>query len=328
LSSSQYAYVEGFLSQNQDNWIAAHNNTFAFLGGVTRILVPDNLKTGVEKASWYSPVINKIYHEMAEHYGTAVIPARVRKPKDKPNAEGVVGIISTWIIAALRNQTYFSLVEINKAIAQKLHEFNNKPFQKRPGSRLSAFLDEEKYALQPLPTSVYELATWKIATVQFNYHISVDTMHYSVPYEYIKHKVDVRVTKGVIEVFYNNHRICSHPRLCGRPGQYSTTEDHMPDKHKQFLQWNAERFVSWAQSVGPNTTMVIKAILSFHRIEQQGYKSCMALLKLADRYSLVRLESACTRALSYTPNPSYKNISTILVSGQDTVAVEIKTIVG
>lgn len=324
LSSSQYAYVEGFLSQNQESWIAAHVNAFNFYGGITRILVPDNLKTGVEKASLYSPVINKTYHEMAEHYGTAVIPARVRKPKDKPNAEGIVGIISTWIIAALRNQTFFSLAELNKAITQKLHEFNSKPFQKKPGSRLSTFLEEECYALQPLPASAYELATWKIATVQFNYHISVDNMHYSVPYEYIKHKVDVRITKGVIEVFYNNHRVCSHPRLYGHPGQYATTEDHMPDKHKQFIQWNAERFISWAKNVGPSTTTVIKAILSFHRIEQQGYKACMALLKLADKYSLVRLEAACTRALSYTPNPSYKNISTILASGQDTVAIELK----
>ena len=253
-----------------------------------------------------------------------MITARVRKPKDKPNAEGIVGNISTWIIAALRNQTYFSLVEINAAIAQKLSEFNSKPFQKRPGSRLSTFLDEERHALQPLPASAYELATWKIATVQFNYHISSETMHYSVPYEYIKHQVDVRVTKGVIEVFYNNHRICSHPRLYGRPGQYSTIEDHMPDNHKLFTQWNAERFVTWAQSVGSSTTTVVKAILSFHRIEQQGYRACMALLKLADKYSLVRLEAACARALSYTPNPSYKNISTILASGQDTVAIEAK----
>lgn len=324
LSSSQYAYVEGFLSQSQESWIAAHVNAFTFFGGVTRILVPDNLKTGVEKPSGHSPVINKSYHEMAEHYGAAVIPARVRRPKDKPNAEGAVGVISTWIIAALRNQTYFTLADLNESISKKLYEFNSRPFQKKPGSRLSTFLDEEKYTLQPLPASAYELATWKIATVQFNYHISVDNMHYSVPYEYIKHKVDVRITKGVIEVFYNNHRICSHPRLYGRSGQYSTIENHMPDKHKQFTQWNAERFLSWAQNVGPSTTTVIKGILSFHRIEQQGYKACMAVLKLADRYSLVRLEAACARALGYTPNPSYKNVSTILKSGQDTVAVEQK----
>ena len=317
LSYSQYAYVEAFLSQNLESWITAHTNMYRFYGGATRMLIPDNLKTGVEKPGWYTPIINKTYHEMTEHYNTAVIPARVRKPKDKPNAEGTVGIISTWIIAALRNQKFFSLQELNKAIREKLKVFNSKPFQKKEGSRFSIFLAEEKPMLLPLPTTHYELATWKIATVQFNYHISVDKMHYSVPYEYIKHKVDVRVTRNVIEVFYNNHRICSHPRLYGRIGQYSTNEAHMPADHKNFIQWNADRFISWAQNVGPNTTITIKAILSSHKVEQQGYRSCMALLKLADKYSVARVEAACKRALSYTPNPSFKSVQTILSTGQD-----------
>ncbi len=322
LSSSQYAYVEAFLSQNQESWISAHVHMYQFFGGVTRILIPDNLKTGVEKASWDSPTINKIYQEMAEHYGTAVIPARVRRPKDKPNAEGTVGIVSTWIIAALRNQKFFSLTELNKAIREKLNEFNNKPFQKKEGSRLSVFLEEEKPMLLPLPATPYELATWKIATVQFNYHISVDKMHYSVPYEYIKHKVDVRVTRNVIEVFYKNLRICSHPRLHGRPGQYNTIPEHMPEDHQKYTQWNASRFVSWAENVGPNTTVVVKAILSSHKVEQQGYRSCMSLLKLADKYSVTRLEAACSKALSYTPTPSFRSIKTILTTGQDKAAVQ------
>lgn len=322
LSSSQYAYVEAFLSQNQECWIAAHVNMYKFFGGVTRILVPDNLKTGVEKATWYSPEINKTYQEMAEHYGTAVIPARIRKPKDKPNAEGSVKIISTWIIAALRHQRFFSLVELNDAIREKLAVFNSRPFQKKEGSRLSVFLEEEKPMLLPLPAAPYELATWKIATVQFNYHIAIDKMHYSVPYEYIKYKVDVRITRNIIEVFFNNLRICSHPRLYGRLGQYSTVTDHMPEEHKKYTQWNAARFISWGESVGPNTAITVRAILSSYRVEQQGYKSCMALLKLADKYSLTRLEAACAKALSYTPRPGYKNIKTILTTGQDKVAVE------
>lgn len=325
LSYSQYAFVEAFLSQDQESWISAHVNMYRFYGGVTRILIPDNLKTGVEKVSWYSPVINKTYHEMAEHYDTAVIPARVRKPKDKPNTERTVGIISTWIIAALRNQKFFSLAELNKAIKEKLQAFNSKPFQKKEGSRLSVFLSEEKPLLLPLPATPFELATWKIATVQFNYHISVDKMHYSVPHEYIKHKVDVRITRNVIEVFYHNHRICSHPRLYGRAGQYSTNEAHMPEDHKNYVQWNAERFIAWAQKIGPNTTITIKAILSSHKVEQQGYRSCMGLLKLADRYSISRLEASCKKALSYTPNPSFKSVKTILSTGQDKVAEEYST---
>lgn len=317
LPSSQYAYVEGFLSQSQENWTTAHIHAFAHFGGVTKILVPDNLKTGVEKSSWYSPVINKTYHEMAEHYGTAVIPARVRKPKDKASVEGTVGNVSTWILAALRQQTFFTLADLNAAIFEKLTAFNKRPFQKRPGSRLSAFLDEEKHALLPLPSSTYESATWKVATVQFNYHIAVDKMHYSVPYEYIKHKVDVRITRGVIEVFYNHHRICSHPRLYGRPGQYHTLADHMPDNISSMHSGTLSASLLGRKQVGPSTAVVIRAILTGHRVEQQGYKACMGVLKLADRYSLVRVEAACAKALGYTPNPGFKHISTILKSGQD-----------
>jgi len=322
LSYSQYAYVEAFPAQNQECWITAHVNMYRFFGGVTRMLIPDNLKTGVERTDWYSPVINKIYHEMADYYDTAVVPARVRKPKDKPNAEGTVGIISTWIIASLRSQKFFSLGELNCAVKDKLDAFNSKPFQKKEGSRLSVFLDEEKPLLLPLPATPYELASWKIATVQFNYHIAVDKMHYSVPYEYIKRKVDVRITRNVIEVFFNNHRICSHPRLHGRIGQYSTVEAHMPQDHQLFAQWDADRFLSWARKVGPNTEVTVKAILSSHKVAQQGFKSCMALLKLADKYSIVRVEAACKKVLTYTPNPSFKSVKTILSTGQDKVADE------
>lgn len=325
LSCSGYAYVEAFLSQNQECWIAAHVNTYANFGGVTRILIPDNLKTGVEKPDWYTPIINKTYHEMAEHYGTAVIPARVRKPKDKPFVEGTVGVISTWILAALRHRQFFSLHELNAAIREKLEEFNRKPFQKKPGSRLSVFLEEEKPLLLPLPQRPFELAVWKIATVAFNYHISVEKMQYSVPYEYIKHKVEVRITKSTVEVFYGGNRICSHVRLSGYPGQYSTIPEHMPEDHRRYTQWNAERFLSWAQGIGENTMAVVGAILASRKIEQQGYKACMALLKLADKYSVGRLENACKRALGYTPNPSFKSIQTILATGQDKISEEPPT---
>lgn len=323
LPCSKYAYAEAFTSMSLECWISAHVNAYNFFGGVTRILVPDNLKTGVTKAFAYDdPILNKTYHEMAEHYETAIIPARVRKPKDKPSAEGTVGVISTWIIASLRNQKFFSLVELNDAISLKLEEFNSKPFQKKPGSRLSVFLQEEKQALLPLPKREYEMATWKIATVQFNYHISVDTMFYSVPYEYIKHKVDVRITKNTIEVFFNDQRVCSHVRLYGHSGQYSTNIDHMPENHRNYTTWNSERFISWAEDVGESTAIVVKSILSIHRVEQQGYRSCMALLKLGDKYSISRLEAACKKSLTYTSTPSLKSVQTILKTGQDKINLE------
>ncbi|WP_200961485.1 IS21 family transposase [Paenibacillus sp. Soil522] len=270
LSYSQYAYVEAFPSQNQESWITAHIHMYQAFGGSTRVLIPDNLKTGVDKATGHAPVINKVYHEMAEHYSTAVIPARVRKPKDKPNVEGAVGVVSTWILAALRNQQCFSAVELNRAIREKLEVLNAKPFQKKEGSRLSVFMAEEKPFLLALPATPYEMAVWKAATVQFNYHISIEKMHYSVPYEYIKHRVDVRMTRSAVEVFYQNHRICSHPRLHGKPGQYSTVEAHMPENHKQFIQWNAQRFIVWAQQIGPCTSTAVQAILSSIKLSKRA----------------------------------------------------------
>ena len=202
LSFSLLAYVEGFLSQDQSCWIAAHVNMFRFFGGVTRMLVPDNLKTGVVKTDWYSPELNKVYHEMAEYYDTAVIPARVKKPKDKPGVEGTVGNVSTWILAAMRNRKFFTLAELNQSVWELLDDFNQGDFQKKAGSRFSIFSEQEKPFLLPLPRTPFELAMWKIATVQLNYHITVDKMNYSVPYEYIKRKVDVRITRLVIEVFF------------------------------------------------------------------------------------------------------------------------------
>jgi hypothetical protein len=316
LPCSGYAYVEGFFSRDLESWIEAHVNAYSFFDGATRILTPDNLKTGVQKADWYSPVINKAYHEMAEHYGTAVVPTGVRKPREKAIVERTVGILSTWIIAALRSCRFFSLFELNQAMKRKLEEFNKKPFQKRKGCRESAFLEERPFLI-PLPDKPFELSTWKIATVQINYHIAVDKMYYSVPYEYIKYKVDVRFTVNMVEVFYQNTRIASHRRLYGHSGQYSTVIEHMPEKHRQYTQWNAERFIRWANSIGPCTEQAVKAIITSRKVEEQSYKTCIALLKLSDTYSVARLEAACKKALSYTVIPSFRSIRTILKTGSD-----------
>jgi transposase len=316
LPCSGYAYAEGFLNRSLESWIAAHVHAYQFLGGVTRLLIPDNLKTGVTKADWYNPVINKTYYEMAEHYGTVVIPTGVRKPKAKASVERAVGMLSTWITAALRNRQFFSLWELNEAMWHKLADFNRKPFQKKPGSRETAFAEELPF-LMKLPTKPFELAAWKIATVQLNYHIAVDKMNYSVPYEYIKYKVDVRLTQNIVEIFYQGKRIASHKRLYGHPGQYSTTVEHMPEKHRQYTQWNAERFIRWAEGIGPCTQQVVKAIIASRKVEQQSYKTCMALLKLADTYSTGRLERACEKALCYHSCPGFRNIKTILKTGSD-----------
>lgn len=325
MTYSQYAYVEAFMDTKQKSWIYAHVHMYEFFGGVAKILVPDNCKTAViHNGGWKDQQINETYQEMAEHYGTAIIPARVRSPKDKPNAEGTVGNISTWITAALRDEQFFSLAELNRAIRGKLELFNQRLFQKKEGSRLSLFLGEELPLLAPLPATRFELADWKTATVQFNYHISVDGMLYSVPFEYIKKKVDVRVTDYTIEIFYNHNRIASHRRLKGRTGQYSTITEHMPEDHQKYLEWNGDRFRKWAERIGINTYTVVNAILTSKGVEQQTYRSCMGLLKLAEKHSDVTLEAACEKALTYTASPSYKSIKNILVTQSDKLISETK----
>ena len=316
LPYSGYSYVEAFFSMNQECWTAAHVNAYKYFGGVAKIIQCDNLKTGVVRHGHDEVELNKSYQELAEHYSTAILPARVRSPKDKAFVEGTVGVISTFILAALRNQRFLSLAELNDAIEERLYDFNHKPFQKKDGSRASEFENEKPFLL-PLPAHPFELSTWKIATVGPNYHISVDGMNYSVPYEYIKQKVDVRVTRSTIEVFFGGNRICSHVRLYGRQNQYSTTESHMPEKHQQYVQWNGDRFRNWAGKIGIETQTVVSAILSGYKVEQQGYKACMGLLKLADKYTPERLENACRKALTFTPRPSLKNVQAILASGQD-----------
>ena len=316
LPYSGYSYVEAFFSMNQECWTSAHVNAYRYFGGVTRIIQCDNLKTGVVRHGRDEVELNKSYQELAEHYGTAILPARVRSPKDKAMVEGTVGVISTFILAALRNQQFLSLGELNDAIRERSYEFNHKPFQKKDGSRALEFKEEKPFLL-PLPPRPFELSVWKIATVGPNYHVAVDGMNYSVPYEYIKQKVDVRVTRSTVEVFFSGNRICSHTRLYGRQNQYSTTESHMPEKHQQYVQWNGDRFRSWAGKIGIETKTVVSAILAGYKVEQQGYKACMGILKLADKYTPERLENACRKALTFTPRPSLKNIQAILASGQD-----------
>lgn len=319
MSYSQYSYAEAFLNEKQPNWLTAHIHMYEYIGGVPKILVPDNCKTAIIRRgnSYHDPRINESYRDLAEHYGTAIIPARVRRPKDKPNAEGSVRHVSTWIIAALRNEQFFTLAELNQAIREKLDEFNRKPFQKKEGSRFELFHHEELPVMASLPAARYELADWASATVLFNYHISFEGMLYSVPSEYIKHKVDVRATEHTIQIFYKQDRIATHKRLYGRKGQYSTVTEHMPADHQKYLEWNGNRFRNWAKQIGDNTYNVIDRLLTSSSVEQQAYRGCMGILKLAEKYSNRRLESACTRALEFTGNPSYRSIKTIISSGPD-----------
>jgi|LGVF01.2.fsa_nt_gb transposase len=318
LPCSLYSYAEALPDMKSPHWIEAHVHSYRYFNGVTRIVVPDNLKTGVIKHTRTELILNRSYYEMAEYYGTAIIPARPYSPKDKSAAEGTVGVISTWIIAALRNRKFFSFIKLNEAIQEKLSEFNAKPFQKKKGSRFSAFEEEEKSFLMPLPATPYETAVWSTATIQPDYLITAGNCKYSVPYEFIGKKVDIRVTEKCVEVFYHNNRIASHISVAYAKDPIYLPE-HMPENHRKYLSYNTEAFLEWGESIGSSTLSMVKTFLYAHKVEQQGYKSCASLMKLADRYSTERLEATCKRALSYTPNPSLKNISTILKNGQDKV---------
>jgi len=325
IGTSSYPYVEAFPSECLENWITAHVNAFRYYGGVPHLLIPDNLKTGVKKACNYDPELNKTYLELSEHYGCAIVPARSRKPKDKSPVEGTVGDASTWIIAALRHQRFFSFHQLNQAIREKLYEFSRKLYQKKDGSRESVFIELDRPALKSLPVKAYEMATWKIATVSFNYHIEVERMYYSVPYTYIQKKVDVKIGTFTIEIYSNHVRIGSHTRLHGKAGQYSTNPEHMPPNHKEYVQWDSSRFLAWACKIGDNTRELVQQILASRKVEQQAYKSCFGLLKLADRYTAFRLENACQKAL-VLKSPSYTTVNNILKNGMDKLNIAIPSL--
>ena len=313
--ASNYTFAEATASQDLPSWINSHVHAFEFFGGVPEILVPDNLKSGVTKPSRYEPDINPTYLDLAQHYDTSVIPARPAKPKDKAKAENAVLIVERWILAALRNYTFFSLGELNKAIAQKLSEYNNRKFQKINTTRTHLFETIDKPALKPLPQIPYEYAEWKKARVNVDYHVAVLKHYYSVPYQLIKSQVDVRITSNTVEVLFKNRRIASHVRSYVT-GSFTTLTEHMPKSHQKYLEWTPSRIINWAEKNGPKTKKLITEVLDSRVHPEQAYRSCLGIMRLAKHYSPERLEAACTRAIIIQAY-SYKSIKSILKNGLD-----------
>ena len=321
LPCSCYAYAKACDDMRSTNWLLCHVHAYEYFGGVTRLLLPDNLKTGIVKNTRYDTIFNKSYYEMAEYYETAITPARVKHPKDKSLAEGTVKFATTWIIAALRNRTFFSFEEVREAVSEKLEELNRRPFKKREGCRLSAYSDEEKAYMKPLPLTPYEPAVWSTAKVPLDYLISDGKNNYSVPFDLIGEEVDIRLTKNTVEVFFHGSRVASHKRATLQLRDPVVQPEHMPMEHRKYLSYSSDEFMRWAQSVGTHTTEVVSRFLTSGREPEQGYKPCASLTKLGDRYGHVRLEKACERALVYSSAPSIRNISTILKNGQDMVDI-------
>ena len=310
LGASNYTFAEATWTQSLPDWISSHSRAFIFFGGVAQIVVPDNLKSGVSKASLYEPDINPTYLDMANYYDTVVIPARVRKPKDKAKVEVAVQVVERWILARIRNRQFFSLRQLNETIAELLVELNNRAFQKLPGCRKQLFEALDKPALKPLPVQPYPYAEWKIAGVNIDYHIEVDHHYYSVPYPLIGKKIDVRITDTTIECFYKSQSVASHIRSYLK-GRHTTVKQHMPKSHQQWAKWSPQRFINWAAKIGPHTAQLIEQILNSRKHPQQGFRSCLGILRLAKSYDDQRLEAACQRALTIG-GISYKSVASIL----------------
>jgi len=315
LGASNYTYVEATWSQTLPDWIGSHVRTFEFLGGVPELVVPDNLKSGVKHPSLYDPEINPTYSDLAVHYGVAILPARVRKPRDKAKVEGGVLVAERWILARLRNQRFFSLDEANRAIAELLMDLNRRPFKKLPGCRHSAFLELDQPALKPLPMDRYQYAEWKIARAGIDYHVDVDKHYYSVPYRFAKLEVDVRFTAVTVEVFHRGKRIAAHARSLLK-GRHTTNDTHMPPAHQAVAGWDDKRLLNWAQGIGPHTQATVQHMLNQRRHPQQSYRACMGVLRLSKEFGNQRMEAACARALKLNA-ASYRSIHSILKNGLD-----------
>jgi transposase len=315
LGASSYTYAEAFPSQDLPSWISAHVHAFSFFRGVAEILVPDNLKSGVTRPNFYEPDINPTYLDMAQHYGTAVIPARPKSPRDKAKVETGVQVAERWILAVLRNHTFFSIAELNQAIKDKLIELNDRPMKKIDQSRRELFETIDRPALKPLPALAYEFAEWKKARVNIDYHVQIDSVLYSVPYQLVREQAEVRLTSTTVEILFKNRRVASHLRSFKR-GEYITLKEHMPKSHQKYLEWSPSRIIKWAAQNGPKTEQLVSAILDSRPHPEQGFRSCLGIMRLGKQYGAQRLEAASERAFTIKAF-SFRRVESILKNGLD-----------
>jgi transposase len=298
LGASNYTFAEATLSQDLPSWIQSHVRAFEFFQGVPEILTPDNLKDAVTRPCRYEPDLNATYRELAEHYGTVIIPARVGKAQDKAKVESGVLQVERWVLAPLRHHTFFGLADLNEAMAKQLEILNNRPFQEIEGTRKSLFESLDKPALKPLPAHRYVFAEWSRPKVNIDYHIEVDHHYYSVPYQLIHERLDARLTSTALEAFFKGRRVALHRRSYIKGG-HTTLPEHMPKAHQEHLEWTPSRLIRWAGQMGPKTQELLARILENRPHPEQGYRSCLGVLRLGKRYSPERLEAACARALAF-----------------------------
>jgi len=315
LGASQFIFAEATNTQTIPDWIESHTRMWEYFGGVSAMVVPDNLKAGITHAHIYDPDINANYQHVGEYYGFAIVPARARAPKDKAKVENAVGIIERQILAAMRDITFTSIAEINAAIKPRLLTLNSQSFQKMKTSRKALFETIDKPALKPLPLEKYQYAEWTLAKIHIDYHFTFNDHHYSVPYQYIHQKVEIRSTATTVECFYQNKRIAVHKKS-NIKYQYTTLDEHMPTSHREHAKWTPERMRQWAHKIGHATELFIDSMIASRPFPEQAFRACLGVLRLGNQFGEDRLEKACK--IAYNAGATrYKNIEQILKNKLD-----------
>lgn len=324
LGASNYTFAELTWSQTLPDWIGSHVRLLRHIGGVPRLLVPDNLKSGVNKPSFYDPEINRSYGKMAAHYAVGVLPARPKRPKDKAKVEAGVRFAQTYILGRLRNQIFFSLEEANIAVAAVMADMNNRLLRKLGASRAELLESLERPALSALPAVDYEYAEWRLARVGLDYHLEVENFFYSVPHALIRQQVDARITQRTVEIFHRGQRVAAHQRRYGGP-RHGTDVEHMPSAHRRYAEWTPERFQRWAADIGPDTEGLILAIMSRRPHPEQGFRTCLGVLRLYRDLDPVRAERVSARAIAVGAF-NYKSIASIIAHNLDRIAPTDSTV--
>jgi transposase len=320
LGASSYVFAQATWTQSLPDWIGAHVNMLAAINGVPGQIVSDNLRAGITRACFYEPLVNRTYADMASHYGTAVIPARPYKPRDKAKVEVGVQVVQRWILARLRNRRFFSLAELNEAIRGLVDDLNVRPMRGWSTTRRALFEQLDRPALRELPPTPYEYATWKRCRVNLDYHVEIDKHFYSVPFRLLREEVEARITAKTVEIFHRGKLVATHLRSL-RPHRPTTLAEHMPSSHRRYRDWTHERILREAASIGDDTAALAEIILRSRPHPEQGFRSCIGILGLAKRYDAERLDAACARALALGTR-SYSSVATILKNAQDRKAAD------
>lgn len=315
LGASNFTYAEATRTQRSHDWIGSHTRCLAELGGVPGAIVPDQLKSGVTDACRYEPRVQRVYEELAQHYGTVILPARPARPRDKAKVEVGVQVAERWILARLRNQIFFSLDALNERIWELCDELNERVMRHYGESRQQLFTRLDRPALKPLPSTAFSYGEWKTAKVNVDYHVEVDHHYYSVPYSLVHEEVEARATATTVEIFRRGQRVASHARSHER-GRHTTISEHMPKAHQQHSEWSPSRFGRWASTVGPKTEELVRTIIAERPHPEHGYRSCLGIMRLGKKYGAERLEAACHRALVVRAR-SFKRVESILKTGLD-----------